>query len=244
MDIDLTPKDSSQGLAQLMTLPATTTLNHAATPQRLLTCDMWLDPLHYARISLPPGDIVPYLEHGADTFAGRLFWSVFEHVQKGCHHGQHDKPAALIQRSLTHSKAMQGVNPSFIQAMIEARLEYRNTGSISPRYMAAAEQDLTSVVSKQVKEDYRETGRDLSQWLTCLGTENRVRRMFGVDVFRLLDRAVRGEGDIFLRNSMDNIKCRLYDSCVCFGDGPRWHVNVVDTLFLGWMVNSWPSENV
>src|SRR5690606_37286861 len=107
-----------------------------ATPQRL-TFDMWLDPLHYARISLPPGDIVPYLGHGADTFAGRLFWSVLDHVQRGCHRGQHDKPAVLIQRSLTHSKAVQQVNPSFIQATIEARVEYRDTGSISPRHMAA-----------------------------------------------------------------------------------------------------------
>ncbi|KAF4989064.1 hypothetical protein FGRMN_9394 [Fusarium graminum] len=51
------------------------------TAQYRLDCSVWLDPLHYLRVSLPPQDILPYLGTGAESFAGLLFWSVMKHSQ-------------------------------------------------------------------------------------------------------------------------------------------------------------------
>ncbi|KAF5704511.1 hypothetical protein FGLOB1_8498 [Fusarium globosum] len=196
--------------------------------QYRLECSMWLDPLHYLRVSLPPQDILPYLGTGAETFAGLLFWSVMEHYQTVC--TQHNAKA-LIQKGLEHSKATQDIKPSFIETMAKARVEYKQTGSISQAHAVAAEKDLGLVLCNLIETEYRSTGKDPDQWLSCIGIEKRLRKTMSYDELDNMRKDALGRENTVLYHLLEDVKCRLYDNCVCFGDGPRWDVKMVDELF-------------
>lgn len=202
-------------------LPINTT-----TPYRL-DCSVWLDPLHYLRVSLPPQDILPYLGPGAESFGGLLFWSVMEHSQSGCaNHG-----TTIIKSSLSHSEATQDIKPSFVHTMVRARIEYRKTGSISQEHAVAAENDLGLVLCNLVEADYRSKGKDPNQWLSCVAIEKRIRKAVGDHGVGVLVRVANRQGTSALHSLLGEVLCKLYDNCVCFGDGPRWNVEVVDRLF-------------
>ncbi|KAI0850698.1 hypothetical protein F5Y00DRAFT_231843, partial [Daldinia vernicosa] len=203
------------------------------SPQRL-TCGIWLDHQHYMRVSIPPDDIIPYLGPGSKTFAGILFWSIMDHAQKKCTRS-HTETTALIQRALDHSTATENWTITYIYAMVEARQEYRRTGSISAQYAPAAERDLPNLMRNRIDADYHARGIDPNQWLSAMGIEGRVKSMIGNDSFAILENAAKGEGDISLRDSLEAMKCKLAENCVCFGDGPRWNVDIVDALFLDWV---------
>ncbi|KAF4981528.1 hypothetical protein FZEAL_2677 [Fusarium zealandicum] len=200
-------------------------------PTQRLNCTMWLDPLRYERFSLPPQDIIPYLGSGSNTLAGHIFWSVMEHAQGGCTNA-HPDPSVLVRSGLGHSSPTQNVKASFIRAMVKARLEYRETGSISPENAAAGESDLGMALRDRVETDYRDRGKDPSMWLSCLAVEQRIRGVAGVSAFGMIENATMEAPESALGKLLDNAKCRLYDNNVCFGDGPRWSVSVVDRLFL------------
>lgn len=116
--------------------------------------------------------------------------------------------------------------------MISARVEYKHKGSISPKYAPAAEADLPIVVHKRVELDYREMGKDPDSWLSCLGIQERLGRIAGESALRVVEAAALGEGEDGLVGVMDRAKCRLYDTAVCFGDGPRWDAGVVDGILV------------
>ncbi|KAF5597956.1 hypothetical protein FPANT_3949 [Fusarium pseudoanthophilum] len=149
-DTAATDADSLQSLLNDIALP----LSPSQPTQYRLECSMWLDPLHYLRVSLPPQDILPYLGPGAETFAGLLFWSVMEHYQTVC--TQHNAKT-VIQKGLKHSKATQDIKPSFIETMAKARVEYKQTGSISQAHSVAAEKDLGLVLCNLIETEYRST---------------------------------------------------------------------------------------
>ncbi|KAM5379423.1 hypothetical protein ACJZ2D_004121 [Fusarium nematophilum] len=201
------------------------------SPERL-TCQIWLDPLNSMRVSLAPEDILPYLGPGSTTFAGRLFWSVMEHTQGGCK-SPHSDTASLIRTALSHSRATRDIKASFIRNMADARLEYKRTGSIGPENAAAGERDLGMVLHERVEKDYRERGKDPSLWLSLVAIERRVRGIAGDAAFALLEEAAADRGGVALKEMLNGIKCSMSDEAVCFGDGPRWHIEVVDKLFLG-----------
>lgn len=121
----------------------------SASPPQRLTCGIWLDHLHYMRVSIPPDDILPYLGPGSKTFAGILFWSMMDHSQMKCPRKPqhpHNDAASLIRRALGHSQVTAGWAVTYVQAMVEARQEYKRTGSISRRYASFAEQDLGMIM--------------------------------------------------------------------------------------------------
>ncbi|KAI0101132.1 hypothetical protein F4814DRAFT_106197 [Daldinia grandis] len=212
----------------------TSSLGSLPSPQRL-TCGIWLDHQHYMRVSIPPDDIIPYLGPGSKTFAGILFWSIMDHAQKKCTRSHTEATTSLIQRALDHSTATEGWTVTYIHAMVEARQEYRRTGSISAQYAPAAERDLPNLMRDRIDADYHARGIDPNQWLSAAGIEVRVKSMIGNDSFAILETAAKGEGNISLRDSLETMKCKLAENCVCFGDGPRWSVDVVDALFLDWI---------
>ncbi|KAF4446849.1 hypothetical protein F53441_9553 [Fusarium austroafricanum] len=188
-----------------------------------LDCSMWLDPLHYLRASLPPQDILPYLGSGAESFAGLLFWSVMEHSQTRC--AQH------YTEGLSHSKATKDIKPSFVKTMATARVEYKQTGSISQEHAVAAEKDLGLVLCSLIEAEYRSEGKNPNQWLSCLAIEHRIGKAVGESALGALRRAALGQGSPTLQKLLEDVKCRLCDSAVCFGDGPRWNIDVVARLF-------------
>ncbi|KAI0894873.1 hypothetical protein F4806DRAFT_497578 [Annulohypoxylon nitens] len=225
---DFVPKESDQGRFGL-----DSSTPFSTSPPRL-RCGIWLDHQYYMRISVPPDDILPYLGPGSKTFAGILFWDLMDHSQKKCKR-PHSDDAALIRRGLGHSKVTENWAVDYVQAMVEARQEYRLTGSISPQYASAAEQDLGLMMRDRITAEYQAQGKDPNQWLSTLGIEKRVRSMVGDDAFTRLEAVAKGEGDPILRYFFENIECKLHETCICFGDGPRWSVDIVDGLFLNWV---------
>jgi hypothetical protein len=157
-----------------------------------------------------------------------------EHGQSSCKpcKNMHNETGVLLTQATRHSKIMQGMSARYLVAAIEARLEFKRTGSMSSDYAAAGEAGLGAMMRDQVNTEYRETGKDPSVWLSCLAVENRVRSITGGIVFILLEKAAKGEGDPMLLELIEDIMCKLFDTCICFGDGPRCHVDVVDSLFV------------
>ncbi|KAI1093640.1 hypothetical protein F5B19DRAFT_114486 [Rostrohypoxylon terebratum] len=225
---DFVPKESDQGRSNLNSPTPSST-----APARL-RCGIWIDHQYYMRISVPPDDILPYLGPGSKTFAGILFWDLMDHSQEKCKR-PHSDDATLIRRGLGHSKVTENWAISYVQAMIEARQEYRQTGSISAQYAPAAERDMGLLMRDRITAEYQAQGKDPNQWLSTSGIEKRVRSMIGDDAFTRLEAVAKGEGDPVLRYSFENIECKLHETCICFGDGPRWRVDIVDGLFLDWV---------
>ncbi len=215
----------------------------AAAPPQRLKCAFWLDHQHYMRISMPPDDIIPYLGAGSRTFAGILFWSMLDHSQNRCTR-RHSGAGALSRKALAHSKVTEELATTYIQAMVEARQEYRRTGSISSKWAAAAEPDMGRLIRDRIHAEYQARGMDPDEWLSATGIENRLRSMVGDAFFAVLETAARGGGDPVLRASWETIECKLHDAGVCFGDGPRWHVDIVDELFLDWVYQGlWSTQD-
>lgn len=206
----------------------------SSPPPQRLTCGLWLDNLHYMRITVPPDDIVPYLGPGSTTFAGILFWSLMDHGQNKCPR-KHTDTTILITKALGHSKVTEDWPVRYIEAMVEARLEYKRSGSISSRFASAAEPDLATVVCDRITADYHARGIDPDQWISVKGIERRVKRMAGDAAFAVLEAAAKGESDSVLRHLFEIIECKLHETCICFGDGPRWKVDTVDGIFLDWV---------
>ncbi|KAI1776193.1 hypothetical protein F4818DRAFT_374064 [Hypoxylon cercidicola] len=206
----------------------------SSAPPPRLTCGLWLDNQHYMRISVPPDDIIPYLGPGSNTFAGKLFWSLLNHTRKKCTR-THTDAAILITKALGHSKVTEDWPVKYIEAMVEARLEYKQTGSIRSSLASAAEPDLAMAVRDRITADYQARGMDPDLWISVMGIEKRVKRMVGDAAFAVLEAAAKGEGDPVLQHLFEIIECKLHETCVCFGDGPRWKVDTVDGIFLDWV---------
>jgi hypothetical protein len=227
-------------LDAISSLSDTAELHFPAAPAPLVTRtrsstvqvpDVWLNPLQYMRISLPPSDIVAYLGRESTSLAGSLFWSMLEHSQIRCS-SHHDPATVNLHRALSHSKAIQDIDTSFVQAMISARVEYKHMGFISPKYAPAAEQDLSLVIHQRVELDYRETGKNPDQFISCLGIQKHLSGVVGRPGFDMLEQAARNEGRAGLIKAMNTAKCKLYDTAICFGDGPRWDIRIVNGIFL------------
>ncbi|KFA74230.1 hypothetical protein S40288_08968 [Stachybotrys chartarum IBT 40288] len=196
-----------------------------------LDCDIWFDPMQCVKVSLPPDDILPYLGLAAETFAGRVFWAIMERAQTRIP----SQPAALARQALGHSDATRRIKASFIRSMVDARLEYKRTGGISPRHAAAAEADLGMVVHRRVVDEYRVRGRRPEAWLSCVGVEEHARWMMAGDAFGLLAAPAEGEAARAWGTLFADLTGRLLDASVCFGDGPRWRIEVVHEILGDWI---------
>ncbi|CAH0018929.1 unnamed protein product [Clonostachys rhizophaga] len=199
--------------------------------------EMRLDPFHYMNISLPPEDIVPYLGAGSNTFAGRLFWFMLEHSQVRCENN-HEEPIEFHQRIVGHSQAMEGVSLSFAQTMVEARLEHRRTGSIAAEIAPAAEIDLAMVICTRVQEEHEKKGDNMAQWMSCQAVEEHIQEILGEDTFTRLQVAFLENGHPFVKKKVEKLYCKLYDTFVCFGDGPRWTIDTVNELIFEWIMSA------
>ncbi|KAI0124152.1 hypothetical protein BJ170DRAFT_73756 [Xylariales sp. AK1849] len=202
--------------------------------------NLWLDPLHYIRINTPPEDIVPYLGAGRYTLAGQLFWSVMEHGLALCQHLHHpetfDNALAKLSRLMVHSKALHELPFSYVKAMAEARLEYGKLGYMSADYASAGERESGLALKRMIDEDYLSRGKDTSVWLTPTALERRARMILGVDGFMKLETAWRSADGTRANKSISATMTKLMDDFVCFGDGPRWNVKVVDNVFSEWVM--------
>ncbi|KAK9775609.1 hypothetical protein SCAR479_07716 [Seiridium cardinale] len=204
-------------------------------------CMMWLNPMRFMRIDDPPEDIIPFLGPGSQTLAGKLFWTVMEHARSECHHAHELKTPEdcnqnpCFRRMIDHSMATRSISHGFMKAMAEARLEYRQLGYISSEYASAADADTGAVMKRRVLEDYMMRGQDASIWLNPFAVEARARTVLGPRGFTMFENATRSPENSPLHTLLATAIETLIASFVCFGDGPRWSIQVVDKTFSQWL---------
>ncbi|KAH7029799.1 uncharacterized protein B0I36DRAFT_350609 [Microdochium trichocladiopsis] len=112
----------------------------------------------------------------------------------------------------------------------------------------------TREMQQLVEREYAEQGEVAREWLSPLAAEQRVRAIVGDDIFAVLSagarrslvekqRQVRGEGEggggheegfAGGADAFDSLLDTLYQTYKCFGDGPRWHVRVLDGVVMHW----------
>lgn len=203
-------------------------------------CMMWLDPMRYMRINNPPEDIVPYLGANANSLAGTLFWRVLEHAKSQCHHLHHPTTCEAFnqnpcfRRMTDHTMVLRTISHTFLKAMIEARLEYRQLGYITAEYAGAADLDAGTVMHRNIIEDYMMHGRDTTLWLTPMAVEARARSLMGPEGFAMLEAAVKKPEVDTDHTALVAAVEKLVDQFICFGDGPRWNYQIVDEILTQW----------
>ncbi|KAI1869918.1 uncharacterized protein JN550_005508 [Neoarthrinium moseri] len=203
---------------------------------------LWIDPLRYIRVEVPPEDIVPYLGPGRFTLAGQLFWMVLEHAESDCNHVHHlttveeCNQSPRLRRRMGHSSALQGITYSFLKAMVEARLEYRKLGYISAEYASAAEYGTPAMLKRMVLDDYASQGKDSSVWLPATTVEQRARSLLGAASIARLEAAAMSADDTVVHKTLRASMSKLVENYICFGDGPRWNIELVDQTFSEWRI--------
>lgn len=226
------------------------------------------------KIFNPPREIVPFLGEGRWTFAGQLYWACADYIISLCRlvtspHtptpwfgdlSHSPNPREAEDRAwdlLQHSPPLR--NLRLAQALAEAQRSYRDMGWIpgdSPAVKCGEEQeDIGTLLRKEVEADYASRGHDLSAWMTIPQLEGHMRRQLGAAAFQKLERAavavatangatlkavdsggvvaghdeeVRAITRLLIRN--------LAESYTCFGDGPRWKADRISVLFTEKMV--------
>ncbi|KAH6655382.1 hypothetical protein BKA67DRAFT_235138 [Truncatella angustata] len=233
--LELSNSSSSKGESE------TDYANHGSKPVFKATrCMMWLNPMRYMRINDPPEDIIPYLGPAANTLAGKLFWAVLEHAISNCHHVHHPTAHGTLHRNpsfkrmVEHTTALGDVSDDFMRAMIEARLEYRKLGFISAEYASAAEPDAGRVMRRKVVEDYMKRGENADVWLNPMAVEARAREILGSHGFTKLKHAAESPNNNAQHTILSSAVNKLIEHYMCFGDGPRWNIEVVDGTFTKW----------
>jgi hypothetical protein len=200
----------------------------------------WMNPFHYMPLTSPPEDIIPYLGDARFTLAGQMFWTVLEHGQSALervqlHKTWEDFLDPVVRRMMTHSKPLASMEPVALKAMVDSRLEYRNFGYITSHSAIEAEASANMELHKLIKEDYLSRGKDPNMWLTPFAVEWRVRAILGNTLFAMLETASRSPESSIAHQSVKGIVKKLVDNFVCFGDGPRWAVWVVDEVISEWV---------
>ncbi|KAI0475834.1 hypothetical protein GGR56DRAFT_674358 [Xylariaceae sp. FL0804] len=117
-----------------------------------------------------------------------------------------------------------------------------NTGTTGSSVESSSQQWLSDLVAREYSY-YGERGRRRAPMLSMTDIEHRVRKMLGEDAFAVVARATvedweRGGGGggghhaAAGKNAgvVDGLLRRLTDTWVCFGEGPRWDVQLFETI--------------
>ncbi|KAH8652140.1 hypothetical protein BX600DRAFT_441047 [Xylariales sp. PMI_506] len=201
----------------------------------------WMNPMRHMRITATPDGIIPYVGLKQYTLASRLFWAVLEHVTVPCRAHAHevldleaDMCRPCFRRMMGDCEPLRGLTPRFIVAIAESRLQYRRVGYMSGDYGGAADSDILTIMAAAARRDYAARGQDLNVWLSPHAVEGWFVATLGAGALRrLYDATVSPESSAAHRLYMATIE-EMVAHYVCFGDGPRWNVTVVNRVFTDW----------
>ncbi|KAI0444171.1 hypothetical protein F4803DRAFT_549377 [Xylaria telfairii] len=250
---------------------ATWRSSSASTPQssgRLsprLDYGIWVDSRRATKVFNPPNEIVPFLGEGRWTFAGQLYWACADYMISLCRlvtsphtptpwfgdlsHSPNPREAEdRVWDLLQHSPPLR--NLRLAQALAEAQRAYRDMGWIpgdSPAVKCGeGQEDIGTLLRKEVEADYASRGHDLSAWMTIPQLEGHMRRQLGAAAFQRLERAavaVATANSATLKTVDSEVRTitrllirNLAESYTCFGDGPRWKADRISVLFTEKMV--------
>lgn len=206
--------------------------------------------IHY---TTPPADIIPYLGIGAYTFAGQIFWSSmafgFQAI-RAIVSSPSPPPAAVSTVTDVFTYTMKRVALPQIMYLMHSRLLFRRYGYAQPPANSSDNErqlwswalgpNLTTELSACMGAEFQKRGVRRDDFLTPLDVEQQLRSRFR-DEYPVFEAALRGQA-----LSEEHIACmrRLMQimsrQSICFGDGPRWRPEAVDSLVNGWNIGTKP----
>ncbi|KAI0839643.1 hypothetical protein F5Y06DRAFT_11509 [Hypoxylon sp. FL0890] len=234
--------DSGIGMPSPRSVPSAGNLSLMGAPATSFEPDRAL------HITQPPLDIMPYMGAGAYTLAGQMYWSAmafgFQAV-KAIISTPTPPPAAVDIVADQFMHTLKLVTLPKILYLMHSRLTFRRYGY----FHLASEEHFEKIksfldpavplrISAAVGEELERSGVRKDDFLTPLDVERRLRDRFR-DGYPIFEAALRGQAV-----SAQHVACmrRLMQimsrQSICFGDGPRWRPESVDTLANGWRTST------
>lgn len=213
----------------------------------------WPDPDRPLQLVTPPPDIVPYMGAGAYTLAGQMYWAAmafgFQAIRTILS-SPSPPPAAVDIVTDLFTYTMRHIELPRIMYMMQSRLLFRKYGyfqhpanrSVDERqyWSLALDPKALSELGADLGREFQKAGVQKDEFLTPLDVERRLRDRFRDD-YAVFEAALRGqalaEEHVVCMRRLMQIMSR---QSICFGDGPRWRPESVETLISGWQMNSSP----
>ncbi|KAI1777416.1 hypothetical protein F4818DRAFT_410263 [Hypoxylon cercidicola] len=201
----------------------------------------------------PPPDIVPYLGAGTYTLAGQLYWTAvafgFQAI-RAISESPSPPPAAVNIVTKLFTYTLRQVALPQIMYVMHARLLFRRYGYFQPpangsiddrQYWSwALDPAVTAEICAELGRRFQKAGIRKDDFLTPLDVERRLRDRFR-DGYVVFEAALKGqalaEEHVACMRRLMQIMSR---QSICFGDGPRWRPESVETLINGWEMNTSP----
>ncbi|OTA91933.1 hypothetical protein M434DRAFT_396876 [Hypoxylon sp. CO27-5] len=234
--------DSGIGMSILNMAPTSGSLSIMGAPATSF------EPDRAFHITQPPLDIMPYMGAGAYTLAGQIYWSAlafgFQAI-KAIISTATPPPAAVNIVADQFMHTLKIVTLPKIMYLMHSRLTFRRYGYFhlaSDEHFEEIKSFLDPAVPLKISaalgEELEKSGVSKADFLTPLDVERRLRDRFR-DEYPVFEAALRGQA-----LSAQHVACmrRLMQimsrQSICFGDGPRWRPESVDTLANGWKLST------
>ncbi|KAI8961225.1 hypothetical protein F5Y11DRAFT_327343 [Daldinia sp. FL1419] len=208
------------------------------------------EPDRAIHITDPPPDIVPYMGAGAYTLSGQLYWAALAfgfQALRAIISSATPPPVAIdivTQQWFFTSKRM--ALPQIMRLM-HARLVFRRYGYFHLASDKYAEEikgfldpNLVERLSVALRDDVEKSGFKKDDFLSPVDFEKELRQRFR-DQYPIFEAALKGQAF-----AKEHVACMrkliqlMSRQAVCFGDGPRWRPESVDTLVDGWTMSLSP----
>ncbi|KAI1380539.1 hypothetical protein F4677DRAFT_407141 [Hypoxylon crocopeplum] len=202
------------------------------------------EPDRAFHLATPPPDIMPYMGAGAYTLAGQMYWTAmafgFQAI-RALTTSSTPPPAAVETVSDLFTHTLKRAALPQIMTLMHARLAFRNPKLDLESLRAerwALDPALTAELGAAMAAELQAAGIRKDDFLTPLDVERTLRDRFR-DEYPVFEAALRGQA-----LAADHVACmrRLMQimsrQSICFGDGPRWRPESVDTLVNGWKMNT------
>ncbi|KAI1472990.1 uncharacterized protein F4812DRAFT_35027 [Daldinia caldariorum] len=206
------------------------------------------EPDRAIHVADPPPDIVPYMGNGAYTLAGQIYWAAlafgFQALRAIVSSAT---PPPVAVNVVIHQWSLTSMRLSLPQIMrvMHARLTFRRYGYFyfaNDQYAEELKSYLDPILverlSATLRKDVKKIGINKSDFLTPLDFEKELRERFR-DEYPVFEAALRGQAfDEEHVACMRKLIQLMSRQAICFGDGPRWRPESVDTLVHGWTMST------
>jgi hypothetical protein len=196
----------------------------------------WFEPDRHLKLVGAPPDIVPFLGLHAYSVAGQIFWFAIAYIYSAIKAlvGPSPPPDAHVVASSVFGLALRNFSLPNLLAILHGRLLFRKQGWIAGDH-DGRNADPTKALFSSPLDTYgpllTNTYRDASD------VENHLREKLGSN-FATFEATLRGQQGVQQTSLMKGLMTVLARSAICFGDGPRWKLDLVGAIANRWMEES------
>ncbi|KAI0846137.1 hypothetical protein F5Y00DRAFT_244641 [Daldinia vernicosa] len=208
------------------------------------------EPDRAIHIADPPPDIIPYMGDKAYTLAGQIYWAAlafgFQALRAIISSATPPPVAVDIITNQWCFTSKRLALPQIMRLMY-ARLTFRRYGYFhlaSDKHREEIKSFLDPNLGKRLSialcDEANKDGFRKADFLSPLDFERELRERFRDD-YPIFEAALRGQA-----LDQEHVACMrkliqlMSRQAVCFGDGPRWRPESVDTLVDGWKMSTRP----